>query len=112
MFGYNNPQGLPQAPAGYAQQAPYAPPVQARDVGHFGQALEEQEKLLYALNDEVAMLRARIEPMLRPSSPSTGEGSNQPAPTVSPLTGVVQTSNVKLSVLIMQVRDLAARFDL
>ncbi len=88
--------------------------AETRDVGHYGQALQEQEKLLAVLSDEVSMLRSRIDPMLRPSVPAaTNErGATQATPAVSPLTGVAQTANVKLHSLVIQIRDLSARFDL
>lgn len=83
------------------------------DRGRMGIALQEQEKLISVLHDEIGMLHDRMAGMLRPSAPTADSaGGAAIAPPVAPVTGHIQTQNIKLSGAIARVRDLAARFDL
>lgn len=95
------------------QNYPISQPPETPAAGHIHSEMQEHDRLLHALNDEIAVLAERINPVLRASVPSpSSTGVGTPAPSKSGLACSLSECNDRLLNSIGRVRDLAARADL
>lgn len=87
--------------------------VHEAPIGHIHSEMQEHDRLLHALNDEIAVLAERVNPVLRASMPTpSGPVGAPPAPIKSGLACSLSECNDRLLNSISRVRDLAARADL
>ena len=101
------------AASGVWTQPPGYPPHETQPVGQIAGAMQEQEKALLALTEELNALENRIGPFLRPSAPeATGAGAGTPTPLRSDLAQTLIRHNEALFGLIQRARALAARVDI
>jgi hypothetical protein len=86
--------------------------VAPQQIGHVPSELNEYEKLVATLRDELGVLEGRISGVLRPIPPETGNGSATPSPVRSAVAEGMASCNASLYGAIAHVRALAARADL
>jgi hypothetical protein len=82
-------------------------------VGHVTDELQEQERLLATLADELSGLESRLNMALRPAPPeANGAGGTAPMPVRSVLADGLSEHNRRLRQLIDRARAMTARADL
>lgn len=107
MYSTQNQSGQGQA-RGHMMNLP------GEESGAIVRAMQDNEKLIVMLMEELDVFKMRLDPLMRPEPPAlatTNAPSAQPLPT-SQLAETLAAHNVRLQLAVDRLRDLRMRVDL
>lgn len=91
----------------------YSSTPDAQAVGKIAEGLNEQERLLQSLHEELGSLEVRLSALLRPTHPTPpGDGMSAPSAAQSHVGSALATFNGETARALLRVRELSARIDM